>query len=57
MPSTVVDLVPLLSMSSAAGVQSQTFMPFVLLAVPVVLALLLLFVLGRRRAKKPGQHD
>jgi len=57
MPSTVLDLVPLLTLSSAAGVQSQTFMPFVLLAVPVVLALLLLFVLGRRRTKKPGQHD
>ena len=55
MPLTATALVPLLS---AAGVQSQTFMPFVLVLAPIALVLLLLFVVGRqRRHRKPGDHD
>lgn len=57
MTYSAIDLVPLLS-ASAAGVQSQTFMPFVLILAPIVLVLLLLFVVGRqRRHRKPGDHD
>ena len=55
MTITATALVPLLS---AAGVQSQTFMPFVLVLAPIALVLLLLFVVGRqRRRRKPGDHD
>ena len=53
---TFTALVPLLSVS-AAGVQSQTFMPFVLILAPIALVLLLLLVVGRRRHRKPGDHD
>ena len=57
MTYTAIDLVPLLS-ATAAGVQSQTFMPFVLILAPIALVLLLLFVVGRqRRHRKPGDHD
>lgn len=52
-----VELVPLI-IASAAGVQSQTFMPFVLILAPIVLVLLLLFVFGRqRRARKHHDHE
>jgi len=55
MSFTATALVPLLSV---AGVQSQTFMPFVLILAPIALILLLLFVVGRqRRHRKPGDHD
>jgi hypothetical protein len=47
---TAIDLVPLLAVSASGG-QSQSFMPFVLLAVPLVLAALLLFFLGRQRRR------
>lgn len=56
MTFTATDLVPLLS-ASAAGVQSQTFMPFVLILAPIALVLLLLFVVGRQRRRKRGDHD
>jgi hypothetical protein len=48
MPLPAVDLIPLLA---AAGAQSQTFMPFVLILAPIVLVLLLLFVFGRQRRR------
>lgn len=52
-----VDLIPLLA-ASAAGAPTQSYMPFVLIAAPILLVLLLLFLVGRnRRNRKPGDHD
>ncbi|WP_158590022.1 hypothetical protein [Amnibacterium setariae] len=51
-PATAI--VPLLS---ASGVQSQTFMPFVLLGAIVVLVVLLLAVFGRQRRHRNQHHD
>jgi hypothetical protein len=56
MTFTAIDLVPLLSVS-AAGVQSQTFMPFVLILAPIALVLLLLFLVGRERRRKRSGRD
>ena len=57
MTFTATALVPLLS-TSAAGLQSQTFMPFVLILAPIALVLLLVLFVGRqRRNRKPGDHD
>jgi ABC-type molybdate transport system permease subunit len=56
MSFTAVDLIPLLSAASAAGPQSQAFMPFVLVLAPIVLALLLLFVFGRQH-RRNRDHD
>jgi hypothetical protein len=54
MALTAIELVPLIT-ASAAGVQSQTFMPFVLILAPIALVLLLLFVVGRERRRKRHQ--
>jgi hypothetical protein len=56
MTFTAIDLIPMLS-ASTAGVQSQTFMPFVLILAPIALVLLLLFVFGSQRRRKRHDHD
>lgn len=57
MSFSATDLVPLLTLSAAGGVQSQTFMPFVLILAPIALALLLLFFFSRERRRKRNDHD
>jgi Na+/H+ antiporter NhaC len=50
-------LVPLLSVTAAGGVPTQSFMPFALLLVPVVMVALLLLVFGRQRRKSRHDHE
>ena len=56
MSFSAIDLVPLLSVS-AAGAPSQSYMPYFLLAVPIVLALLLLFVFGRQKRRNRDNEE